>query len=166
MRQFSSGATRDDETGKLDYEGFISPLVEKRFATYMHRHRVQADGQLRASDNWQKGIDQDAYMKSATRHFQDWRLHHDGFPREATESLEDALCALMFNTMGYLFEVLVPQTVKVLPPHVGCCTTSHPGFERSAVEWVRECCRPAKACPVKRPVQQPSPSDAHSPSGS
>ena len=116
MRHFETGATRDDEDGKLDYEGFISPLVMKRYATYMHRHRVQADGKLRSSSNWQKGIEKDAYIKSATRHFMDWRLHHDGFPREANEELEDALCALMFNVMGYLFETLVPQTVKVEPP--------------------------------------------------
>jgi hypothetical protein len=116
MRHFETGATRDDEDGKYDYEGFISPLVEKRFAAYMHQHRLQADGKMRSSDNWQKGIDPDAYIKSAARHFMDWRLHHDGFPREANESLEDALCALMFNTMGYLFEVLRLQTVWLPAP--------------------------------------------------
>jgi len=27
IRQFTTGATRDTSDGKLDYEGFISPLV-------------------------------------------------------------------------------------------------------------------------------------------
>jgi hypothetical protein len=39
MRQFISGATRDSEEGKFDYEGFYSPLVIKRFSQYMNKHR-------------------------------------------------------------------------------------------------------------------------------
>ena len=72
VRQFKTGATRDTDEGKYDYEGFISPLVLERFAQYMHKHRKQSDGNLRASDNWQKGIPKDAYIKSAWRHFVDW----------------------------------------------------------------------------------------------
>ncbi len=55
-REFISGATRNSEEGKLDYEGFLSPLALARYAQYMHRHRELEDGTLRASDNWQKGI--------------------------------------------------------------------------------------------------------------
>src|SRR5262249_20215749 len=55
-RIFKTGATRDTDTGKLDYEGFLSPLVLKRYAEYMHQHRVMKDGAMRASDNWQRGI--------------------------------------------------------------------------------------------------------------
>lgn len=101
MRKFGSGATRDDETNKLDYEGFLSPIVLQRFARYMHQHRIQADGNLRDSDNWQKGMPRDAYMKSAWRHFMAWwSAHRNG------QNDEEALCALLFNTMGYLYEVL------------------------------------------------------------
>lgn len=106
MRQFETGATRDTDEGKFDYEGFYSPLVVRRFAEYMDKHRVQADGNLRDSDNWQKGMPQDAYMKSGWRHFMDWWLHHRGLGRLASEALEDALCALLFNVQGYLYEVL------------------------------------------------------------
>ena len=106
MRQFETGATRDTEEGKLDYEGFLSPIVIKRYGEYMHRHRKQADGELRASDNWQKGIPKDAYIKSAWRHFMDWWLHHRGFGKWAREKLEDALCAIIFNASGYLHEFL------------------------------------------------------------
>lgn len=103
MRKFKTGATRDDDEEKIDYEGFLSPQVEQRFAEYMHVHRKQADGQLRASDNWQKGMPKDAYMKSMFRHFMDvWKAHR-GLPGP---DLEESLCALKFNVNGMLHEVL------------------------------------------------------------
>jgi len=104
MRQFKTGANRNSDDGKLDYEGFFSPLVLDRLAQYMHKHRYLEDGTLRDSDNWQKGIPQDAYMKSGWRHFMDWWKEHRGLP--SREGLEDALCGLIFNAMGYLFELL------------------------------------------------------------
>ena len=100
MRKFDTGATRDTDSGKLKYEGFLSPRVLKRFATYMHKHREQADGELRAPDNWQKGIPKDAYVDSLVRHVIDvwyeWR--------EDEKLDQELLCAIMFNTMGLLFE--------------------------------------------------------------
>lgn len=110
MREFKTGATRDSEEGKLDYEGFLSPLVLQRFALYMNQHRLQADGQQRASDNWQKGIPKEAYMKSAWRHFMDWWLHHRGHSAKAAHDLEDVLCAVIFNVCGYLYETLKEKT--------------------------------------------------------
>lgn len=104
MREFTTGATRDNDDTKHDYEGFLSPLVIERFGVYMTKHREQADGQVRASDNWQKGIPKDAYMKSAWRHFLDWWKEHRGIG--SREGLEDALCALFFNVQGYLHEHL------------------------------------------------------------
>lgn len=104
MRNFKTGATRDTDQGKLDFEGFLSPLVLERFAQYMNKNRVQADGKLRASDNWQKGIPKDAYIKSGWRHFYDWWALHRGIKREV--DIEEALCAVMFNAMGYLHEEL------------------------------------------------------------
>ena len=100
MREFETGATRDDDADKLDYEGFESPFVLERYAQYMHSNRLQSDGKLRASDNWQKGISKDVYMKSMHRHFMDVWMGHRG--RDV--DMEESLCALMFNTMGYLFE--------------------------------------------------------------
>ena len=116
MRQFTTGATRDSDDDKYDYEGFLSPLVLKRFAQYMHKHRLQADGKLRTSDNWQRGIEKDAYIKSASRHYMDWRLHHDKLSYAANEPIEEALCALLFNTMGYLFELLRPPYQTSVSP--------------------------------------------------
>jgi len=65
MRQFDSGATRSNDDNKPDYEGFLSPLVIRRFGEYMVKHQIQEDGKKRASDNWQKGIPKDQYIKSA-----------------------------------------------------------------------------------------------------
>ncbi len=106
MREFDTGATRDSDDSKLDFEGFLSHPVLVRYAQYMHQHRVQADGGLRASDNWQKGIPKDAYMKSAFRHFMDWWMCHRGNGDRVL--LEESLCALLFNVMGYLREYLEP----------------------------------------------------------
>jgi hypothetical protein len=106
IRCFETGATRDTDYGKLDYEGFLSPLVLERFAQYMDSHRKMADGSLRDSDNWQKGIPQDAYMKSAWRHFMDvWKAHRG----VGETDIEEALCALLFNVQGYLHEHLKEQ---------------------------------------------------------
>ena len=117
IRRFDTGATRDADTGKHDYEGFNSPLVEKRFAAYMTAHRVQSDGSLRASDNWQKGIPLDAYMKSLLRHVHDLWLHHDGYASEAVDpDIETILAAIRFNVNGYLFEVLKENKNRGLKP--------------------------------------------------
>lgn len=104
MRVFETGATRNTDEHKLDYEGFLSPIALERYAQYLHKHRFQADGKVRDSDNWQKGIPFNVYMKSLWRHFMDlWKLHR-GYT--ADESLEDALCAIIFNAQGYLHENL------------------------------------------------------------
>lgn len=106
MRHFDTGATRDNEEGKNDYEGFLSPLVLERFGDYMTEHRRQSDGGIRASDNWQKGIPKDAYIKSNWRHFLElWKIHRGWVPYNR-KTLEDALCAILFNTQGYLHETL------------------------------------------------------------
>lgn len=104
MRTFSSGATRNDDSDALDYEGFFSPIVLQEFAKYMHSHRIQADGKLRASDNWMRGIDKDSYIKSLLRHTMDLWLEHRGY--EGRSDKIEALCAIMFNAMGYLYEEL------------------------------------------------------------
>lgn len=106
MRYFETGATRDSDETKHDPEGFLSPLVIERFNAYMHQHRFQADGVVRASDNWQHGIPLEAYMKSLFRHFLVVWQHHRGYSDIPTETQQEALCAMMFNVMGYLHELL------------------------------------------------------------
>ena len=107
MRNFDSGATRNSDEGKYDYEGFISPLVLERYAQYMNKHRKQADGKLRDSDNWQKGFGDkhlDVCMKSAWRHFMDMWKQHRGY--KGHDTLEDSICALRFNLDAYLHKIL------------------------------------------------------------
>jgi hypothetical protein len=106
FRTFDTGATRDLDENKLDFEGFLSPLVLHDYATYMHGKRKMADGSLRASDNWQKGIPLDAYMKSMWRHFNDLWLHHRGYGDLAVEDLRTTRNGLLFNVMGYSHETL------------------------------------------------------------
>jgi len=111
MRTFDTGATRDIDVDKNDYEGFLSPLVIECFGDYMTLHRKQADGSLRDSDNWQKGIPLSVYIKSMWRHFLDvWFIHrgHKRFDkRDGHEiTMREALCALLFNVQGYLHEYL------------------------------------------------------------
>jgi hypothetical protein len=111
IRKFDTGATRNVDNNKLDYEGFLSPLALEEFAKYMHSHRIQKDGTLRDSDNWQKGIQKDVYMKSLWRHFFDlWKLHRGLIainPDTGQDfTKEELLCAIMFNVQGYLHEEL------------------------------------------------------------
>ena len=114
VRRFDTGATRDLDVSKLDFEGFLSPLVLKRYAEYMHSNRTLADGTLRASDNWQAGIPKDAYIKSGWRHFFDWWAEHRGV--QTHEGIELALCGLIFNASGYLHEHLKNKRTTVTLP--------------------------------------------------
>lgn len=102
MRTFKSGATRNNDKSKLDFEGFLSPTALEHFAEYMNKNRIQADGNIRDSDNWQKGIPLDSYMKSMWRHFFDVWKSHRGL--ETPEDMITNLSALMFNVQGYLHE--------------------------------------------------------------
>lgn len=104
IRTFGTGATRDTDDDKPDYEGFLSPLVITRYGVYMTKHRRQKDGSLRDSDNWQKGIPLNVYMKSGFRHFMDVWKEHRGIKTQ--DGIEESLCALLFNVSGYLHEHL------------------------------------------------------------
>lgn len=118
IRTFDTGATRDTAEDKHDPEGFLSPLVINRFCEYMHKNRMQSDGNLRDSDNWQNGFGFPVLAKSIWRHFKDvWTLHrgHEVIRKEKGKTvkinMEDALCGLMFNAMAYLHEHLVAKSV-------------------------------------------------------
>lgn len=106
IRQFDSGATRDTTEGKHEPWGFTSALVEKAFCEYMDFHRHQADGELRESNNWTKGIPMDTYWHSLSRHIQDLRLIYEGFPEESrTTDIISTLCAIKFNVEGMIYEL-------------------------------------------------------------
>ena len=107
IRRFKTGATRDNLNGKIEYEGFLSPIVLEEFGKYMNKHRVQKDGKIRESDNWQKLFGKEHYQvcaDSLLRHVIDFWLFHRGF--KGRDTIKDALCGIMFNAQGYLFKLL------------------------------------------------------------
>ena len=111
IRKFESGASRDLDDDKPDYEACLSPLVLEAFAEYMKSCTVMADGSRRPGDNWKKGIPLSAYMKSLMRHIVDmWKIHqgievHDRKTGQIL-SMKTVICAVLFNSMGYLHEWL------------------------------------------------------------
>jgi len=114
MRVFESGATRDNNDGKPDYEGFFSPLVVEAYGDYMNKHRIQSDGKLRDSDNWQNLFGEDHYkvcIKSMWRHFLDLLFLHRGYKRFDKKdgheiTIQEACCAIKFNVNAYLYKIL------------------------------------------------------------
>jgi len=121
MRSFETGATRTDDRDKPDYEGYLSPLVIEEYGRYCLKHQYKGTAKERGSDNWQRGMPRSAYMKSMFRHFLEvWKLHRNPVVDNGSRTDEDqiktsqayedamcdALCALMFNAMGYLHEYL------------------------------------------------------------
>lgn len=110
QQAFSTGATRSSSENKIDFEGHLHPEVLAIFGEYMHRHRVQRDGKLRASDNWQEGIPIKNYIKSLIRHTMEfWRMWRGAVVVNVDSgrpfTFEDVLCAILFNTMGLIYEM-------------------------------------------------------------
>ena len=89
---------------KVEQRWNMSILVLEKYAQYLHKHKIQSNGEIRSSDNWKKGIPLSAYAKSMWRHFLDVMKGHEGYL--PSEKLQDALCAVIFNAMGYLHEIL------------------------------------------------------------
>ncbi len=114
-RQFSSGANRDTNEDKFNYEGFISPIVLHSFAKYMHANRFLKDGTIRDGDNWQKlfGATIDEHLNvcidSLLRHVMDLWLNHRGYHETALETTENALNGVLFNTMAYYHGLLMKE---------------------------------------------------------
>lgn len=106
LRQWPSGAVRDQADDKPEYGGYLSPQVIACYGRYMLRHQRLPTGGQRSSRNWQRGIPREAYLQSLLRHVVDVWLQHEGHPTEAREGLADALCGILFNASGYLYEVL------------------------------------------------------------
>lgn len=116
-RKFESGATRNMTINKPDYEGFRNPEAERVWADYMHKHRFRPSGEVRDSDNWQRGIPIDEYMKSLLRHVEDLHRMHRGYTAINVETgepftKEDLCCAIRFNCMGMLKELIDPAPIN------------------------------------------------------
>lgn len=129
LKQFDSGATRSADTGKADYEGFLSFPALEEFGDYMNRHRIQPDGAVRDSDNWQKGIPIASYIKSLVRHALElWGLHRGHVSRRLRKEYpnrdinflkRETACACFFNVQGFLHEFLKEPTSGGNIPFLG-----------------------------------------------
>lgn len=112
IRRFDTGASRDTDKDKIDFEGHISPLVLIKFGEYMHKHRFLPNGDFRDSDDWQQLFGtfeehKDVCMESGFRHFLDWWTEHRGY--SSRDGIDEALCGLMFNIMAYYHPILVER---------------------------------------------------------
>lgn len=117
-RTFESGAVRDTDSDKYDYDAFLDPRVLVEYARYMHRHRQMPDGTVRSGDNWKAGFPLDSYIKSLLRHVIDLWLLHSGYESRRPEtdelvSMDDALGGVLFNVMGYWSALQVPSVPAV-----------------------------------------------------
>lgn len=134
IREFGNGAIRDTSNGKLDYYGFRHPLIEQKFAEYMHEHRKMADGSMRDANNWWGGWDTTVSLQSMIRHLEDLQALHAGYDvleirrngsvkkkyikhKEGVVNMledddvkfittEDCLNAIRFNSGAYLLKCL------------------------------------------------------------
>lgn len=112
MRKYASGGIRDNEEGKMDLEGYLSPLVIKSYGEYMLKNQQLPDGSTRGSDNWQQGFGDnhlDVCIKSKMRHDHDLWLNHRGFPEQARSDSIEACNAILFNTSAYLHQLLIDK---------------------------------------------------------
>jgi len=107
MREFETGATRDDNDTKLNFCGALSPIALCRYVEYIGENRHQADGNVRDWDNWKKGIPEKAYIEGNARHFVDTWLQFEGYaPLDPKHDIEESLCGIIFNAFGHLHEIL------------------------------------------------------------
>lgn len=121
MVAFGTGATRSDATAKPDFSGYISPLAMILFGEYMLRHQVQADGELRAANNWKRGMPIERYVSSLSRHIRDFSEAWDklaldqvaGAEMEMTMvALEEAWGGVQFNVQGFGHEWVKMRDAK------------------------------------------------------
>lgn len=118
MRRFETGANRDQNTTKVNYMGHISPLVTHEYGKYMHACRALPDGSFRDAENWKLGMPINVWLESLVRHMEDVKLIADGYPDVATTpDMKKALCAVLFNAQGLLYQILVAdRKPKILVP--------------------------------------------------
>ena len=110
IRTATTGASRDGDVGKLSYARGLSSQVLQRYLEYLGQHRTMKDGSLRDWDNWKRGMPVEWFAESLDRHVHDAIRASQGLPVPENATLEDLLCAVIFNASGWLFELLVAKS--------------------------------------------------------
>lgn len=97
IRNFDTGAIRDTEDNKEDYNETISWTAFKRYAQYMTGKKKKY-----GAGNFKKGIPIESYERSLLRHVQKYmeNKYEDGI----VERDEDHIAAIVFNAFGIMHE--------------------------------------------------------------
>jgi hypothetical protein len=115
LRMSESGAIRNSDVGKINYQGALSPLILEAYGKYIEKHSLLPDGTRRNNKNWQKlfGTPEEhrqVCIESAWRHFIDVLMEHDGY--DSRDGIDEALGGLMFNVQAYWFSLLIERKKK------------------------------------------------------
>jgi hypothetical protein len=97
MRNFTTGAVRDDDSGKEDYIETISWRAMKRYAQYMTGKKKKY-----GQGNFKKGIPIESYEQSLVRHLQKYLVNK--YEGGTIEKEEDHIAAMVFNLFGIMHE--------------------------------------------------------------
>lgn len=97
MRQFDTGAVRDDGHEKEDYIESISWLTLKRYCQYMTRMASKY-----GRGNWIKGIPIESYEQSLLRHIEKYIANK--YYNAGDEPDIDHLSGAMFNLQGLMHQ--------------------------------------------------------------
>jgi len=129
-REFSTGARRDTEEGKLRFHAVLSPWALEAWVDYCRRHNSQVH---RREENWKKGMPLGSFLSSMWRHLHHlWKLHclthamgvaeEEWLGAEMRDQMIDALCGVLFNAHGYLHELTKPTGSDMLHEHLAGTT--------------------------------------------
>jgi hypothetical protein len=95
ITQFKTGAIRDSQEGKTDYNETISWTALNRYARYMTGKKAKY-----GAGNFKKGIETWSYVQSMLRHVDKWM--RNTYEEGNDEKDEDHLSAIVFNVFGIM----------------------------------------------------------------
>ncbi len=98
-RKFKTGAVRDSNEDKPNFLSYVDPAVLYRYGKYM---KLAEKKYGRA--NWKKGIPEEEYLESLTRHLIKLQALREGYKGKELEPEVDHASAIMFNIFGIMRE--------------------------------------------------------------
>lgn len=104
ITQFNTGAIRDTQDGKLDFVETMAWMAIAEYSKYMTAKKAKY-----GSGNFHKGIPVESYQASLMRHIVKYLCiaecrQRGVIPPAWMEAHEDHLCAVIFNTLGIIYE--------------------------------------------------------------